>query len=147
MEPYTDMKYSDCGCGGRCRKVSGNQSVRSCLDPAMQAGNTVRYPQMGNQMNAGMSQRMSTDVPSAQVAQNGNNWENNGNFGWNLMPGLEGNAFCPGSMPGVLEKDYPLAMAYVPWQQWKMPYGPERGLAQGTIFSELDLAFDKGRCS
>ena len=41
----------------------------------------------------------------------------------------------------------PLAMAYVPWQQWKNPYGPERGLAQGTIFSELDLAFDKGRCS
>ena len=40
-----------------------------------------------------------------------------------------------------------LAMAYVPWQQWKHPYGPERGLAQGTIFSELDLAFDKGRCS
>ena len=73
--------------------------------------------------------------------------ENNRDFGWNYMPGLEGNAFCPGSMPGVLEKDYPLAMAYVPWQQWKNPYGPERGLAQGTIFSELDLAFDKGRCS
>ena len=48
MEPYTDMKYSDCGCSGRCRKVSGNQnqSVRSCLDPAMQAGNVTRYPQM-----------------------------------------------------------------------------------------------------
>ena len=44
-------------------------------------------------------------------------------------------------------EDYPVAMAYVPWQQWQMPYGPERGLAQGTIFSELDLAFDKGRCS
>ena len=44
MEPYTDMKYSDCGCSGRCRKVSGNQnqSVRSCLDPAMQAGTTCR---------------------------------------------------------------------------------------------------------
>ena len=53
MEPYTDMKYSDCGCSGRCRKVSGNQnqSVRSCLDPAMQAGNVIRYPQMGNPMN------------------------------------------------------------------------------------------------
>ena len=81
------------------------------------------------------------------IPETGNNWENNGNFGWNRMPGLEGNAFCPGSMPGMLEKDYPLAMAYVPWQQWQMPYGPERGLAQGTIFSELDLAFDKGRCS
>ena len=56
MESYTDMKYSDCGCSGRCRKVSGNrnQSVRSCLDPAMQAGSGVRYPQMGNQMNDGI---------------------------------------------------------------------------------------------
>ena len=26
MELYTDMKYSDCGCSGRCRKVSGNQN-------------------------------------------------------------------------------------------------------------------------
>ena len=93
---------------------------------------------MGNQMNDGMPQ---------MIPETGHNWENNGNFGWNRMPGLEGNAFCPGSMPGMLEKDYPLAMAYVPWQQWQTPYGPERGLAQGTIFSELDLAFDKGRCS
>ena len=181
MEPYTDIKYSDCGCSGRCRKVSGNQnqSVRSCLDPAMQAGNVIRYPQMGNPMNDGMmpENRMTGQTPrmmpengmagqmphimpanngtgrlpandaTMQVPQNGNNWENNRDFGWNYMPGLEGNAFCPGSMPGVLEKDYPLAMAYVPWQQWKNPYGPERGLAQGTIFSELDLAFDKGRCS
>ena len=97
MESYTDMKYSDCGCSGRCRKVSGNrnQSVRSCLDPAMQAGSGVRYPQMGNQMNDGMPQ---------MIPETGNNWENNGNFGWNRMPGLEGNAFCPGSMPGMLEK-------------------------------------------
>ena len=155
MEPYTDMKYSDCGCSGRCRKVSGNQnqSVRSCLDPAMQAGNVTRYPQMGNQINDGImpanngTGRLPANDATMQVPQNGNNWENNRDFGWNYMPGLEGNAFCPGSMPGVLEKDYPLAMAYVPWQQWKNPYGPERGLAQGTIFSELDLAFDKGRCS
>ena len=45
------------------------------------------------------------------------------------------------------QASFPIAMAYVPWQQWQTPYGPERGLAQGTIFSELDLAFDKGRCS
>ena len=97
MESYTDMKYSDCGCSGRCRKVSGNrnQSVRSCLDPAMQAGSGVRYPQMGNQMNDGMPQ---------MIPETGNNWENNGNFGWNRMPGLEGNAFCPGSMPGMKDR-------------------------------------------
>ena len=89
MESYTDMKYSDCGCSGRCRKVSGNrnQSVRSCLDPAMQAGSGVRYPQMGNQMNDGMPQ---------MIPETGNNWENNGNFGWNRMRGWR-------AMPSVRE--------------------------------------------
>ena len=120
MEPYTDMKYSDCGCSGRCRKVSGNQnqSVRSCLDPAMQAGNVTRYPQMGNQINDGMmpenrmtgqtsrlmpengmtgqmpqmmpanngTGRMPANAATMQTPQNGNNWDNNRDFGWNYMP-------------------------------------------------------------
>lgn len=41
---------------------------------------------------------------------------------------------------------YPLAMAYVPWQQWKTPYDPAKGLSRGTIFEELDLPFEKERC-
>lgn len=35
----------------------------------------------------------------------------------------------------------PLAMAYVPWQNWQNLYDPEKGLCQGTIFSELDKPF------
>ena len=31
----------------------------------------------------------------------------------------------------------PLAMAYVPWQQWGDVYTGECGLAQGTIFPDL----------
>lgn len=42
---------------------------------------------------------------------------------------------------------FPVAMAYVPWQQWQTTYAPERGLVQGTIFPELDLIFAYGRCS
>ena len=60
-----------------------------------------------------------------------------------IMPGSNGKSHEMFSHLQHLES----AMAYVPWQQWQTPYGPERGLAQGTIFSELDLAFDKGRCS
>ena len=45
----------------------------------------------------------------------------------------------PGSMP--------IAMAYVPWQQWQTTYSPERGLVQGTIFPDLDLKFAFGGCS
>lgn len=34
-----------------------------------------------------------------------------------------------------------LAMAYVPWQEWRELYDPELGLERGTIFAELDKPF------
>ena len=37
--------------------------------------------------------------------------------------------------------DYPIGMAYVPWQKFKDLYEPERGLHAGTIFMELDKPF------
>ena len=40
--------------------------------------------------------------------------------------------------------ELPLAMAYVPMQQWKEPFDGEQGLSAGTIFPELVLPF-KGR--
>lgn len=56
------------------------------------------------------------------------------------------NETCPDTGQGFLEQQFPIAMAYVPWQQWKNPYSPEQGLAQGTIFPDLDLQFNYGRC-
>lgn len=53
---------------------------------------------------------------------------------------------CVSTEPGCLEQRFPAAMAYVPWQQWQTPYVPERALAQGTIFPDLDLQFIYGRC-
>jgi len=53
---------------------------------------------------------------------------------------------CVSTEPGCLEQQYPVAMAYVPWQQWQTTYAPERGLVQGTIFPDLDLQFNYGRC-
>ena len=35
----------------------------------------------------------------------------------------------------------PLAIGYVPWQQWNKIYDPAQGLANGTIFPELNLQF------
>ena len=35
----------------------------------------------------------------------------------------------------------PLAMAYVPNQQWDTVYAAEKGLCRGTIFPALDLPF------
>lgn len=37
--------------------------------------------------------------------------------------------------------DMPLAMAYVPWQQWQDVYDGAKGLESGTIFKELVFPF------
>lgn len=39
-------------------------------------------------------------------------------------------------------EDMPLAMAYVPWQQWRKIYEPKEALKRGTLFKELDLPFE-----
>lgn len=41
---------------------------------------------------------------------------------------------------------FPLAMSYVPIQQWSTPSSLEEGFRRGTIFAELDLPFMMGRC-
>ena len=38
----------------------------------------------------------------------------------------------------------PLAMAYVPFQQWGDVYDDNSALCKGTLFPELDLPFSKG---
>ncbi len=65
----------------------------------------------------------------------------NQNTGWcGQTTGPQGSCY-PSGMTG-----YPLAMAYIPWQQWKTPYDPAKGLSRGTIFEDLDLPFEKERC-
>lgn len=62
------------------------------------------------------------------------------------MPWMQWSMSCPNTGVGPLEQNYPAAMAYVPWQQWQDIYEPETALAQGTIFPDMDLPFDYGRC-
>ena len=38
----------------------------------------------------------------------------------------------------------PLAMAYVPFQQWGEVYDDDKALCQGTLFHDLDLPFKGG---
>lgn len=38
----------------------------------------------------------------------------------------------------------PLAMAYVPFQQWGKVYDEDDALCRGTLFPELDLPFKGG---
>lgn len=49
-------------------------------------------------------------------------------------------ASCP--MPeGKFPAETPVAMAYVPFQQWEKPYEQDVALQRGTIFPSLDKPF------
>ena len=39
------------------------------------------------------------------------------------------------------QRQYPLAMAYVPMQMWSQPLSPCKGLQLGTIFADLNKPF------
>lgn len=71
---------------------------------------------------------------------------------------------CPSSMPRTSERarssfgcpgqpcapvdSMPLAMAYVPWQQWQNIYEICQGFQRGTIFEDLDKPFHgRGGCN
>ena len=43
--------------------------------------------------------------------------------------------------------NYPIGMAYVPWQKFRDLYSREKGLCAGTLFRELDKPFQVGRCA
>lgn len=42
--------------------------------------------------------------------------------------------------PRVVD-NFPVGMAYVPWQNWQNVYSHDVGLNRGTIFPDLDLPF------
>ena len=54
---------------------------------------------------------------------------------------------CP-EIRNVFPEGTPLAMSYIPWQQWREIYEPDTGFTHGTIFKELDKPFlwKGGRC-
>ena len=50
---------------------------------------------------------------------------------------------CRRPMPTMADplSEYPLAMAYVPWQYFNTVYEPDCALKHGTIFPELNKPF------
>lgn len=67
------------------------------------------------------------------------------------------NGGCMGAQPGympagmnrarrAIDSEYPIAMAYVPWQRWGEVYDPEKALCRGTLFPALDLPFTGCSC-
>lgn len=45
------------------------------------------------------------------------------------------------SVRRAIDCEYPIAMAYVPWQKWGETYSPDVALAKGTLFPELYLPY------
>lgn len=41
-------------------------------------------------------------------------------------------------------RNTPIAMAYVPFQQWGETYDDDKALSRGTLFPDLDLPFSGG---
>jgi len=61
-----------------------------------------------------------------------------------VLPEMPANS---GSMNSSCDIDqFPIAMAYVPWQRWQQVYPVEKAMNRGTIFPDLDKPFSMGRC-
>ncbi|MBQ8413264.1 MAG: spore coat associated protein CotJA [Lachnospiraceae bacterium] len=58
----------------------------------------------------------------------------------NHMP-ISNNSDCGCNDNNMKMRTMPLAMAYVPIQNWGELYDPETALCQGTIFPDLNLKF------
>lgn len=52
----------------------------------------------------------------------------------------------PPAMPYENIDQFPVAMAYVPWQQWQQVYSVETAINRGTIFPDLDKPFIMEGC-
>ncbi len=54
---------------------------------------------------------------------------------------LDSPALCCEQPETEFPKETPIAMLYVPFQQWRKVYEPMVGLDRGTVFEELDKPF------
>lgn len=139
MEPYGNMNSS----GGRVNRNQMNQNYR-------------------NQMNQNHRNSMNQNCNQCSGSRNGVNNNNGGRqmlnnqrrmMNDNAGRNIEVECVCKVSknchQNDPMEKlgdEFPLVMAYVPWQQWGDMYDAECGLMQGTIFKDLNLEFCGVRC-
>lgn len=129
MDSYMDIR-EQC-CGHRARRPIVNASDPS-FSRSWEASTYPYFPLFP--MDQMFNPEPAPETPSAAPSTSGG--------------AATGNALgCPNSQAGPFEQQFPVAMAYVPWQQWQTTYSPERGLVQGTIFPDLDLKFAFGGCS
>ena len=133
MDSYKDV--SEQCCGQRCGHSHCKQHDSMAYNcPESWKNAPPMSPARPGSACAGMMPDYNMDYPMPDYPITGN-------------PMPAGMSFCTDTSAGPLEQNYPIAMAYVPWQQWSTPYTPDQALKHGTIFPELDLEFIYGRCS
>ena len=98
---------------------------------------------------------MFEDLPDVQNFLNGKNVRDSVSDLMNSLGGSGSNNGSSGKMSmsadndkdksktpgGRFPQNTPIAMAYVPKQQWDKTYTSENGMKKGTMFPELDLPF------
>jgi len=79
---------------------------------------------------------------STPISTNNTNNTTNNNDNSNIYNNNDNNnQLLSTSMMTPFPKQTPLAMAYVPFQMWEMPYDDAVGFVRGTIFPSLDKPF------
>lgn len=107
-------------------QTASHTSCKMASEPVIPMG-----PQMSSQMGAQRTSQMGAQMPPQmppQMASQTASQTVRGMAGWDALAGL------------------PLAMGYVPMQQWGQTYELSQGFQRGTIFPDLDLPFIMGRC-
>ena len=133
-------RNQSCGCGqGMNNAYRSTQENR--MSGNMRAGNQG-YTQTN--MNRNAQSRVESDVRAGtynRMHQNMNQRTISSDCGCNLSD--------PCGIAGTNRIDqFPVGMAYIPWQEFKDLYDPHQGLARGTLFKELDYPFygKRGNC-
>lgn len=66
--------------------------------------------------------------------------------GYNRTCNSNPNNIFPTNGDQFWDDNFPIGMAYVPWQHWGEIYTGEHALKEGTIFKELNKEFKGVRC-
>lgn len=93
---------------------------------------------MGNNGNCDVcpgNQRSQMDIRRQKAMMYENRYASN-----QMMPRMQQHGDCGNSMHDEL-RGMPIAMGYVPWQNFGCTYEPMEGLHAGTIFPELEKPF------
>lgn len=125
MEPYCNMNSSN----GRNYRNAMNQGGKACSNPRGGADNRAGARPCPDRQNQMMQDRSGRSMEVECVCQSK----------------MKRNCHQNDPMERLGEQ-FPLVMAYVPWQQWGDLYDAECGLMQGTIFKDLNFIFCGVRC-